>query len=373
VVIGAALVRALGLAGLAALVAGGAAGSAGAETPGGAVRPAASSPAPTSAPASPASTGQSPASPESTSQAPASPGTTNPSSTSPGSATQPPASPATTGQSPATAAAAAGEPFVLTVEGVPERVFVQQAVELVVRVAYDEAWLRSAAVPLFQQRLDLPFHVVVPWLQGAEDRAVELLPPPGGATTRRVAVGDRVVPMVVGPARDVGGRTLAQLELRCRWLPLAAGASPIAPVQVRYAFATQFTEHFLSGRQPVDRREATAVSASHELRVQPLPPEPPAGFTGAVGEFSVRATATWTRSPWGRRSWSCSRSRGTATSSASRRRPRRASTASTCRASPSPSGARRAGSGSTCWRSARARPRSRRCRSSRSRRVLAAT
>lgn len=175
------------------------------------------------------------------------------------------------------------------VDGVPDEIWLQQPFAPVVRIGVDAAWLAGAAVPLFQQRLDQPFHVTIPWLFAAEDRAVEPVPPPAGAGAQRLAVGDRVLSFTPAGERQVDGRTFTLLELRCRWLPLASGASTVAPVQVRYAFATRFEQDFLRGRQPLDRTEATVQSPARTLRVRPLPQPAPSGFAGAVGQFVVRA------------------------------------------------------------------------------------
>ncbi len=181
-------------------------------------------------------------------------------------------------------------PLFVEVDGLPAEVFVEQSFELVVRLCVDAAWLQQHAVPMFQQKLDQPFHVVVPWLQAAEDRAVELLPPPAGATTQRLAFGDRAVPFVVAGVREVDGRRFDLLTATLRWTALAPGRSLVAPVEVRYAFAERFVEDFLRGREPVDRQEATIASPAAALTVTPLPPLPPAGFGGAVGEFTLQAS-----------------------------------------------------------------------------------
>lgn len=181
-------------------------------------------------------------------------------------------------------------PLFVAVQGIPGSVWLQQPVELRVEVGYDAAWFASASMPLFQQRLDQPFHVVVPWLLAAEGRAVELVAPAVGVPTQRVAVGDRVVAMARGPAQRRGSRTFEVLQLRCRWLPLAPGTTSVPPVQVRYAFATRFEEDFLRGRVGVDRQEATVASPGAEFVVRPLPVPAPPGFSGAVGEFTVQAS-----------------------------------------------------------------------------------
>lgn len=185
--------------------------------------------------------------------------------------------------------AAQQPPLLVEIAGVPAQVFREQPFELTIVLACDPAWRQQAAVPLFQRPLDLPFHVVVPWLGSSEQQIVTALPPPAGAAALRVAVGDDVLPLLAAGERDVGGRSYEQHVLRCRWLPLVAGEAAIAPVRVRCAFATQFQQDFLRGRQPVDRREATVESAAAAVAVRELPPPPP-GFCGAVGEFALAAS-----------------------------------------------------------------------------------
>lgn len=198
------------------------------------------------------------------------------------------------GQAPAPSAGRTSKaPIAIEIEGLPETAFVQQPLLVTVRLVLDTVWLQEHAVSLFQQRLDQPFHVVVPWLQAAEDRAVELLPPPAGATTQRLALGDRAVPFVVEAERRQEGRTLSVLQVRCRWTPLAEGDSLVAPVQVHHAFAERFEDDFLRGREPIDRQEATVASAARTLRVLGLPKPAPRGFHGAVGAFEL-ATSTAT-------------------------------------------------------------------------------
>lgn len=192
----------------------------------------------------------------------------------------------------AQAPAPAPERAFVEVQAAATTVYLQQAFDLVVRIGIDAQWFGQAAVPLFQQRLDQPFQLSVPWLAGAEDRAVSPVVPAAGAAGQRIAVGDRVVVAANAGTREVDGRRFDLLELRYRWLPLAAGTSTIAPVELRYAFATRFDDDFLRGRQPLDRHEHSVRSAPLALRVRALPVAGrPPGFTGAVGEFAVTATA----------------------------------------------------------------------------------
>jgi hypothetical protein len=185
--------------------------------------------------------------------------------------------------------AAQAPPLFVEVAVAPARVFVQQPVELAVRIGVDSAWFAASGVPLFQQRLDQPFHVAVPWLGIYDGSVATALPPPIGAPTQRIAVGDQVLAVRRVSTERRGERAYDVLELRCRWLSLAAGHRALAPVEVRYAFATRFEEDFLRGRQAVDRQDASVSSAPCTVDVMSLPGEAPAGFTGAVGAFTVRA------------------------------------------------------------------------------------
>lgn len=186
-------------------------------------------------------------------------------------------------------------PVIVEVAATAASAFVHEPIELTVTIGADERFLAEQAVPLFQQKVDVPFHVTVPWLFAAEDRAVEPLAVAAGQAVTSIAVGDNVVAALARGQRVQNGRRYRLLELRYRWLPLAPGTSAIAPVDVRYAFATRFTDDFLRGRQPVDRQEAMATSLPLQLAVRPLPTAGrPANWFGAVGEFVVRASTSAT-------------------------------------------------------------------------------
>ncbi len=185
-------------------------------------------------------------------------------------------------------------PVFVEVEASATSAWVHEPIEVVVRIGTDEAWFRAHAVPLFQQPLDRPYHVTVPWLSAGEDRAVELVAAATGGTAK-IAVGDGVVSARTAGRRDQGGRAFEVLELRYRWLPLVPGTSSIQPVEVRYAFAERFTGDFLTGRQPVGRAEASVLSTvlTLEVKALPLAGRPPS-WTGAVGEFTLTAATAAT-------------------------------------------------------------------------------
>jgi len=187
----------------------------------------------------------------------------------------------------APAPAAAPVRAFVEVDGVPARAWVGQVCELTVRVGVDAAWFAAQAVPLTAQALDQPFHVQIPWLVSTDDARATVVPPPAAAAIQRVAVGDRAEAFAVAVPRTIEGRAFMTLALRVRWQPRRDGALPLAPVRLRYAFATAFVDDFLRGRQPRDRQEASVVGASAVVPVSPLPQPAPAGFAGAVGRFTL--------------------------------------------------------------------------------------
>lgn len=173
----------------------------------------------------------------------------------------------------------------------PERAWVQQPVTVRVVIAWDREWFATSSVPLFRERVDVPCHVDVPWLRAEPGRAVGIERVADAQQRVSVVVGDRVVDARALADETRDGRTFARAELRCRWLPLVDGEQTMQPLRLRYAFATEFREHLLRGREPVDRQDATVSSQPRTLRVDALPKPAPAGFTGAVGEFELHATS----------------------------------------------------------------------------------
>ncbi len=197
--------------------------------------------------------------------------------------------PTAANQDPPPGTASAPVRVFVEVEGVPTQAWVGEVCELTVRVCFDTAWFGAQAVPLSAQALDQPFHVQIPWLQPGDDARAAVVPPPAGAPSQRVAVGDRAEAFALAAPRTIEGRAFTTLALRARWQPRRDGALALAPVRLRYAFATGFVEDFLRGRQPRDRQEASVAGAAAHVRVTPLPQPAPAGFTGAVGAFALAA------------------------------------------------------------------------------------
>lgn len=173
----------------------------------------------------------------------------------------------------------------------PSQAYRSQPVEVVVTLGYDEAWFRDHGVSLFRQQVDVPFHVDVPWVLAAPERRVTFVAATDEANHMRVAVGDRIIDGLRLAPVARAGRSYARVQLRCRWLPLISGAATIAPVRVRFAFANEFRENLLRGREPVDQQQNAVESVVGQLQVDALPGNAPPDWSGAVGEFVIEATS----------------------------------------------------------------------------------
>ena len=169
----------------------------------------------------------------------------------------------------------------------PMRAAVQEPVFFEVVVGWDRAWFERCAVPMSRQPTDVPVYLDVPWIRASDAYVAEAAGPRGDAPGLTVAVGGRVVTASRLTDVDRDGRVFARAAVRARLLPIRAGSIELAAVTARYAYATEFRDHLLRGREPVDRQEATASSAPLSLEVRRLRGDAPADFTGGVGTFDV--------------------------------------------------------------------------------------
>jgi hypothetical protein len=186
---------------------------------------------------------------------------------------------------------AAARAFVETV-ATPEDCYVHQVVRLRLRVGVDAAWFEDHVVAAHRREVDLPVHVTAP-LDGLPLR---VLPRDAGAedAARRVALvlGEAVVAATRGADVVRGGRTWTVAEFETSVLPESAGEVVVPAPQLSFVWGSEVTDDIVSGRIASDPRTTTVAGAPVTLRVRPLPEEGrPAGFSGAVGRFTVRAAA----------------------------------------------------------------------------------
>ena len=169
--------------------------------------------------------------------------------------------------------------------------FVEQPVAVAVTIGWDRDWFEEYSVAMVRRRTDVPLYVEVPWLEESAQRSVTVRPVPTGQPTASIAVGGRSESARVLPDVVRDGRVFCRVELRFRWLPLLAGRREIEPSRLRYAYATEFRDHLLRGREPVNRREASVVGEAGVLEVRAFAGDAPEDFSGAVGDFQVEVTS----------------------------------------------------------------------------------
>jgi len=171
-----------------------------------------------------------------------------------------------------------------------ERVLLGEPVELLLRFGFEQDFLATNLVPLFRRTLDLPVQVLAPALEGPG--GLRLLDAPEHPRGTSFALGESVARAARAQPLERDGRTFRVFELRRRAVPLRAGTLELAAPVLVFAHATRFEDDFLQGRRALDRREGFVRGASARLVVAP-PPEDgrPADYCGAIGDFTLEATA----------------------------------------------------------------------------------
>lgn len=189
---------------------------------------------------------------------------------------------------------AAARAFV-ALQAAPTPCYVGQILTLRVRVGIDARFFAEHGLQLFHRRLDLPVQVEVAW--PAEPAALPLDDPdPAASQGLSLALGDAVLAATRTEDEVRDGRTYTVVTLARRFLPAQAGALALAlapgagAARLRFAHTTRFEDDFVQGRVGVDRHEVTVESQPLTVPILPLPEAGrPAAFSGAVGQFTVRA------------------------------------------------------------------------------------
>ncbi len=194
-------------------------------------------------------------------------------------------------------AGGAATPYTIELAPKQLRAVVGQQLAGELQVGFDVDWQQQHGLALVAQPLDLPFAVQSDWFGDEANWQVAFVDAEGGP---RAVVGERVVRW-----RALG----EQVRDGRRWRTFAADfvATPRAPgavvpaVAVRYAYTSGFHDDFLRGRQPLDRHDASVSAAASAWTIAALPDQAePAGFGGAVGEFTLQVELRTAASEVGR-------------------------------------------------------------------------
>jgi len=167
-------------------------------------------------------------------------------------------------------------------------VYLGATARVVVIVGVKRDALENRLVQMFQRELDVPVRVSVPWLRKLAGAKVTLRTEDG---ERTIGVNDDFIEAAVyeDTPEILGVAVVVDIE------PLRPGPLVLAAPEARYMTATKFRDDFLRGRVPVDRQDAVAKGEPFTITVRELPNDGrPEGFTGAVGDFNVKAEASAT-------------------------------------------------------------------------------
>ncbi|WP_145063237.1 BatD family protein [Engelhardtia mirabilis] len=176
---------------------------------------------------------------------------------------------------------------------VPSRpLWVGELVELNVVLDLDVAFFETWSVPLVQRELDLQVLLGAPWFEGIEGLLVPLDGELGGSGPS-LALGGSVVRADRSQDREVDGRLRRSVTVARHFRAEGAGAVDLTGPILRFAYATEFGESFLGGRQPLDHFEAFAQAQAATLAVRDLPEQGrPPSFIGVLGDLTVQAGAS---------------------------------------------------------------------------------
>lgn len=169
--------------------------------------------------------------------------------------------------------------------------FVGERVRLRLRIGVDSEFFAARGVQPFRRELDVPVQVLAPWIAGVG--ALKPLASASAAGGRLLVVNDSVERASVVASERREGRDFAVVEIVRDFVASHAGDVTVPAPTVRYAYATRFDDDPILGRLAGDRLDAVATGAARTLHVVGLPAAGrPAAFSGAVGAFTVTASAS---------------------------------------------------------------------------------
>ena len=161
---------------------------------------------------------------------------------------------------------------------------------LVLRIGIEREFAETQLIQMFRTALDLPVQLQADWLgESAVLQALGDAPKPSSAALRFALLGNQATAEPLAD-RELAGAVYRVYEYKQRFQVSEAQELKLSPVELRYAFATEFEENFLSGRIPSNRIDALVRSAPLQLKIKEFPLDhPPIDFSGAVGAFQISA------------------------------------------------------------------------------------
>jgi hypothetical protein len=173
--------------------------------------------------------------------------------------------------------------------------FVGEPIPVRLRIGVEPEFLRTGMLQLFAHPLDVPVQLQAPWLG---DLAGAITVAGGGEAKSGVghatfALGESIAQGTRAADDLTGAGRYTVLEIDRTYIPESTGELAIPEALLYFAYATRFEDDFLNGRVAKDRVDAFVRSKALALKIWPLPEAGrPVEFSGAVGRFSIDASAT---------------------------------------------------------------------------------
>ena len=172
--------------------------------------------------------------------------------------------------------------------------FVGETADCVLRVGYDEDHVREHLLPVVQRRTNLPLLLRTPFATPPVP-AWQWLPMETSATGPTLAMDDAVVNVTEAAAVVRSGQRYRVVEIARRFRVTEPGRVTLPPARLHSASATSFSVDFLGTRTARDKTEHELSTPSLECEVLPPPTlGRPAEFRGAIGRYSLNASANAT-------------------------------------------------------------------------------
>ncbi len=158
------------------------------------------------------------------------------------------------------------------------------------RFGFERELLRTGLVQLFQRPLDVPAQVFAPALERLDGALfLDASEPEMGAS---FALGEKVTRAAQAADVERDGRTYAVFEYERQVAATRPGELRLAAPLLGFARATRFAQDFVLGSVPLDRRDELVHGVEARITILPLPEQDrPAEFTGAIGRYTIHATA----------------------------------------------------------------------------------
>ncbi|TAJ21331.1 MAG: hypothetical protein EPO68_04820 [Planctomycetota bacterium] len=170
-----------------------------------------------------------------------------------------------------------------------ERCYEGQRIVLRAALELPGELLDRRLLQLYQQPLDVPLELSVPWWNGTDLLEPREELPVSAADSARLVFGGAVREFSRSERPDAFGAPLVEVALERAFVARRAGELTLAASRVRGAYATQFGDDLVLGATALDREEFTLASEARVLRILPLPEAGrPAGFRGAIGDLRVQ-------------------------------------------------------------------------------------